>query len=54
VGNPLFAEVGGWLDDEKLQQIGLVKEDFEMTKHEIEDGRYIDRFTRVGTFLRKK
>lgn len=52
-GTPLFSELGGWLDKEKLEQLGLTIDEFEKTQEEIPDGRYVDAITIIRALLRK-
>jgi len=52
-GTPLFSELGGWLNKERLKQLGLVVDESTETQEEIPDGRYTDVVTIIRALLKK-
>lgn len=51
---PLFKRLKGWLDEEKLKQLGLIIDDYEYKVNYLEDGRYTDEVPTIRALLKKE
>lgn len=51
---PLFKKLGGWLDEEKLRQLGLIVDECNYKVDFIEDGRYRDKIEIIRVLLKKE